>query len=61
MIEDKNPKDINKLAEEASRWIISPEGKKAVREAFQNAAETSVRLEEAQKIKPDTLLEPVTL
>ena len=61
MKESDKQSDLKNLAEKASRWVASEKGQRAIRDAFQRAANESACLEEAQKVKLETLLEPVTL
>ncbi len=42
------------------RWIVSPEGRKAIEASLKQASEQSSQFREAQKVSPESLYKPIT-
>jgi hypothetical protein len=57
----EKPKDVKQLAQEARKWVASPEGQQTLQEVFQRATEMTTQLRKARIVDPKSLHEPVTL
>ncbi len=54
-------KNIEDIIKEANEYVASCEGKEAIKIALQRADETISRLNEARRMDPKSLQEPITL
>lgn len=48
-------------AENARRWIASPEGQQAMAESLERARKITAQFRDAQRVDPEDLHKPVTL
>lgn len=54
------PKERKRI-KEAKKWMESPEGKREIKKALQEAKELSDQFKEASKVTRDMLNNPVTM
>ncbi|MCK4765951.1 MAG: hypothetical protein KAW12_27375 [Candidatus Aminicenantes bacterium] len=50
-----------RLAEEAGKWVASPEGREAMKKAIIEAKESSKRFKESLQVDPKIMREPFTI
>ncbi len=64
MVDKKNQsaaETTQQQMESVRQWITSPEGQEAIAASLQRAHAQAARFREAERVKPEILLEPFTL
>jgi hypothetical protein len=54
-------KDVTRLVDHARRWVASEEGRRQIEASQKSAMETTERLQEARRVDPKALREPMVL
>jgi hypothetical protein len=54
-------KDVARIVEHARHWVASDEGRRQIEASHKSALETTERLQEARRVDPKALRQPMVL